>query len=86
MSVSRQRPLRTYDAQTILDATDVHGLKKALDAQIDQCGEDGLVDTIYYEGMLDAVDILTSSDVERWPDFMEMALMRLEDRKGEKWA
>ena len=81
MAISKHRPLRTYDAQTIIDDLDAHGLQKILEVQIAQCGEEGLADTLYFEGMYDAIEILVSYDIERWPDFLEKAYEYLKERK-----
>ena len=82
MTLAIQRPQRTYDAQTILEHNDVHGLLKVLDAEIARRGEDGDYSTAYFVGAYIAVALLTNGKLERWTDFMREFSAALKGRIG----
>lgn len=83
MTLSKYRPLRTYDEQWIVDATDVHGLLKDVDAAVQEYGENGLVDTLYFEGVQDALETLfVEGGVDNRLDFMMEIIRRKNERRG----
>lgn len=83
MTLSKHRPLRTYDEQWIVEATDVHGLMKDLDAMVDRYGEAGLLDALYVEGAYDAVAILFSDEtVDTRLDFVNQLKQMMKERRG----
>ena len=87
MTLCRFRPLRTYDAQFIVELTDAHGLLKKLDEAVAEMGEAGLASTPYYVGALLAFrtlfgDAQGNGEVDKWTEFVasfEKALEEMEE-------
>ena len=75
MTLCKYRPLRTYDAQYILEQNDVNGLMKVLDQTVGELVENGDALTPYYVGARLAVGVLVevserTGEVDKWTDFM----------------
>lgn len=82
MTLSKHRPLRTYDEQWIQDATDVHGLLKDMDGMVERYREAGLLDSIYVEGARDALEILFGDeDIDTRLDFVNELKNRMKERR-----
>lgn len=82
MTLSKHRPTRAYDEQWIVDANDVHGLKKDLESDVCKYGEEGLVDTLYLEGAQDAIEILFGENgVDSRFDFMRELRRKMDERR-----
>ena len=86
MTLSKDRPRRTYDRQWIIEETDLHGLMKDLDAMVDRYGEAGLIDALYVEGAADAIAILCADGgVDTRLDFVHELKKRMEGRRNDPW-
>ena len=86
MTLSKHRPLRTYDEQWIVENNDLHGLRKALSTTIADHGEDGLADTPYYVGAKLMLDVLFGDEtVDNYLDAMSAFERGLEELGGEQW-
>lgn len=82
MTLSKHRPIRTYDEQWIVEYNDLHGLMKDLDAMVDRYGEAGLIDALYVEGAHDALSIMFGAeDVDTRLDFVNKLKDRMRERR-----
>ena len=78
---------KTYRPYTRLEHFELDGLLSVLDREIAQRGEDGEADTLYYEGVHDAISIIRYHEfVDTQDDFMRL-LARLHDERegGDRW-
>lgn len=82
MTLSKHRPVRTYDEQWIVEHNDLHGLMKDLDAMVDRYGEAGLIDALYVEGAHDALSIMFApGGVDTRLDFVNELKDRMRERR-----
>lgn len=82
MTLSIHRPKRSFDEQWIVEANDIHGLRKDLEEAIAKYGEDGLIETIYYEGAADSIDALfCDGGLDTRFDFMRRIKQKYKERR-----
>lgn len=74
---------KTYRPYTRLEHYELDGLLSVLDRTIAQRGEDGEADTLYYEGVHDAISIIRFHEfVDTQYDFMNLINRLRDEREG----
>ena len=83
MTLCIHRPQRSFDEQWIVEANDLHGLRKDIDGLIAEYGEDGLIETVYFAGMKDLLDTLfCEGGLDSRFDCKRKLLEKMEERRS----
>ena len=81
MTLSKHRPLRTYDEQWIVEMNDLHGLLKDVAVASAESSESGEVAATYWKGVEDALHVMFSQNgVDSRIEFMREIRGKLEKR------
>ena len=78
---------RFYQPYSRVDHYELDGTLRLLAERVSTMGDDGEVDTLYYEGAQDALEIIRGYEYVDTPkDFIRLLDVLKANRRGEVWA